>query len=232
VASTNKHSVWIKMATGMLVVLLPIVIVLTSVRILLLTAKGWVPIEYNLPGFPQDRYGFSLEDRLYWASIDIKFLLNEDGLEYFDGLRLGDGSPMHNERELEHMDDVKRLMQVVWKVWGVGFIFIILLILLLWKVGGAYVALQGLMVGARGTLILMVVFSIGVFFAFGVLFVGFHRIFFEGSTWIFPYSDTFIRLYPERFWRDTFVYVVFLTLVEAILVFLVARYLSARTQSS
>jgi len=77
-----------------------------------------------------------------------------------------------------------------------------------------------------------VVFSIGVFFAFGVLFVGFHRIFFEGSTWIFPYSDTFIRLYPERFWRDTFVYVVFMTLVEAILIFLVARYLSARTQSS
>lgn len=231
-ASTNKHSAWIKMATGILIVLLPIVIVLTSVRILILTAKSWVQIEYNLPGFPQDRYGFSLEDRLYWASIDIEFLLNEDGLEYFNGLQLEDGAPMHNERELRHMEDVKNLMQAAWKVWGAGFIIVILLILMLWRVGGASVALQGLMVSSRGMIILMVVFSIGVAFAFGVLFVGFHRIFFEGSTWIFPYSDTFIRLYPERFWRDTFVYVVFITLFEAMLIFLVARYLSARTQSS
>lgn len=229
-ASTNKHSVWIKIATGILVVLLPIVIVLTSVRILLLTAKGWVQIEYNLPGFPQDRYGFSLEDRLYWASIDIEFLLNEDGLEYFNGLRLEDGTPMHNERELKHMEDVKHLMHVAWKAWGAGFIIVFLLILILWRVGSASVALQGLMVSSRGMIILVVVFLIGVFFAFSVLFVGFHRIFFEGSTWIFPYSDTFIRLYPERFWRDTFVYVVFITLFEAMLIFVVARFLSARTQ--
>ena len=211
-ASNKKNLVWIKMANGVLLVLLPIVIVLTSVRILLLTAKTWVQIEYNLPGFPQDRYGFSLEDRLYWASIDIEFLLNEDGLEYFEDLRLEDGAPMHNERELKHMEDVKHLMQVAWKVWGAGFIIVILLILILWRVGGISAVLHSLMVSSRGTIILMVVFSIGVFFAFGVLFVGFHRIFFEGSTWIFPYSDTFIRLYHQRFWRDTFVYVVFLTL--------------------
>lgn len=119
----------------------------------------------------------------------------------FNGLQLEDGAPMHNERELRHMEDVKNLMQAAWKVWGAGFIIVILLILMLWRVGGASVALQGLMVSSRGMIILMVVFSIGVAFAFGVLFVGFHRIFFEGSTWIFPYSDTFIRLYPERFAR-------------------------------
>ena len=231
-ASNKKNLVWIKMANGVLLVLLPIVIVLTSVRILLLTAKTWVQIEYNLPGFPQDRYGFSLEDRLYWASIDIEFLLNEDGLEYFEDLRLEDGAPMHNERELKHMEDVKHLMQVAWKVWGAGFIIVILLILILWRVGGASAVLHSLMVSSRGTIILMVVFSIGVFFAFGVLFVGFHRIFFEGSTWIFPYSDTFIRLYPERFWRDTFVFVLFWTLLEAMLMFVLARYLSTRTQGA
>ena len=228
--SSNKHLVWIKMATGILVVLLPIVIVLTSVRILLLTAKSWVQIEYNLPGFPQDRYGFSLEDRLYWASIDIDFLLNEDGLEYFDGLRLEDGAPMHNERELKHMEDVKQLMQVAWRVWGAGLVLVILMIFILWRVGTPSAALHGLMVSSRGTIILMVVFTIGVVFAFGVLFVGFHRIFFEGSTWIFPYSDTFIRLYPERFWRDTFVFAVLLTLFEAVLIYIAARYLSIRSQ--
>ena len=40
--------------------------------------------------------------------------------------------------------------------------------------------------------------------AFGVIFVWFHQIFFESGTWTFLFSDTLIRLFPERFWRDTF----------------------------
>ncbi len=58
----------------------------------------------------------------------------------------------------------------------------------------------------------MIFLAIGLVIAFGVLFVGFHRIFFEGDTWLFSYSDTFIRLYPERFWRDTFALVAIITI--------------------
>ncbi len=43
-----------------------------------------------------------------------------------------------------------------------------------------------------------------VLVAFGVIFVAFHNVFFEAGTWTFLYSDTLIRLFPERFWRDTF----------------------------
>ena len=35
-------------------------------------------------------------------------------------------------------------------------------------------------------------------------FAGFHSLFFEGDSWIFRYSDTLIRLFPIRFWQDTF----------------------------
>jgi uncharacterized membrane protein len=44
-----------------------------------------------------------------------------------------------------------------------------------------------------------------VLLAFGVIFVAFHQVFFESGTWTFFYSDTLIRLFPERFWRDTFI---------------------------
>jgi uncharacterized membrane protein len=43
-----------------------------------------------------------------------------------------------------------------------------------------------------------------VLISFGVFFVGFHEIFFPPGTWTFFYSDTLIRLFPERFWRDAF----------------------------
>ncbi len=43
-----------------------------------------------------------------------------------------------------------------------------------------------------------------VLIAFGVFFVAFHNVFFDPGTWQFLYSDTLIRLFPERFWRDSF----------------------------
>ena len=50
---------------------------------------------------------------------------------------------------------------------------------------------------------LTVVFSLLAFRAF---FTAFHRVFFEGDTWLFHYSDTLIRLFPERFWQDAFLW--------------------------
>lgn len=192
------------------------------------TAKWWVQIEYRLPGFPEDRYGFTLEDRLYWSAIDIDFLLNDEELDYFDDFHLEDGSPMHNQRELRHMDDVKRLIHVVWYVLGVGLILVLLLELYLVLYADPSVALEALRRGARNTLILVGLLILGVIVSFGILFVGFHRIFFEGDTWIFLFSDTFIRLYPERFWRDTFIFLALLTALVTVVVYLLSNILLRR----
>jgi integral membrane protein (TIGR01906 family) len=99
-------------------------------------------------------------------------------------------------------------------------------------VGETKIALRGVLDGSRLTLIMMGILMVGVMVAFGVLFVGFHKIFFEGSTWIFPYSDTFIRLYPERLWRDTFIIVGLITVIEAAVLHMVARRLILRTDTS
>jgi integral membrane protein (TIGR01906 family) len=195
---------------------------------LLNTARWWVQIEYRLPGFPADRYGFTLEDRLYWSAIDIEYLLNEDDLDYFDDFRLEDGSPMHNQRELRHMDDVKRLLHVVWYVLGIGLILGLILEVSLGIYADSRVALETLKKGARNTLILVGLIILGVIVSFGVLFVGFHRIFFEGNTWLFLFSDTFIRLYPERFWRDTFIFLALITAVMGVLVYLLSNLLLRR----
>jgi integral membrane protein (TIGR01906 family) len=58
--------------------------------------------------------------------------------------------------------------------------------------------------------------------SFSFVFVGFHLIFFEGDTWLFLYSDTLIRLFPTRFWRDVFIFVIALTLAVSGLTHLVS----------
>lgn len=199
------------------------VLILLAVRIVLQMAGVWIPVEYRLPGFPSDPYGFTLEDRIFWSQVDINFLLGDNDISYFDRYNLPDGSPMHNDRELRHMQDVYDLIQIVWKVLGWGSLAALVCLMALWRYGSIQlvgVTLQG---AVNWTLIVMVLLALGLLAGFSVFFVGFHRIFFEGETWIFPYSDTFIRLYPERFWRDTFALVVLITLAEIVALHLVGR---------
>jgi integral membrane protein (TIGR01906 family) len=206
----------------------PAVFLLLSLRLVLITAHVWVPLEYRAPGFPDDPYGFTLQERIYWSSVDIEFLLNDADISYFDSYRLEDSSPMHNERELRHMVDVKRLIgYTVWALWA-GLALLGLLTAALWKFSGRGSAMEALAHGSRNTFYFMGVLLIGIVFSFGVVFVGFHRIFFEAGTWRFRYSDTFIRLYPERFWRDTFLLLLFTTAVLAVVVRQAARRLGWR----
>jgi integral membrane protein (TIGR01906 family) len=206
-----------KFVPGVIRFLLPIALILSSVWIILQTAKLWVQLEYRSPGFPEDRYGFMLEDRLYWSKVDIDYLLNDAGIEYFNAFQLDDGSPMHNARELRHMEDVKDLIGITWWVLGLSWLVLILSAVVLSSRQSWTQVVEVTSAGARSTLWLMVVLVVGLVIGFGVLFVGFHRIFFEGDSWLFSYSDTFIRLYPERFWRDTFALVAIVTLSLALL---------------
>jgi len=61
------------------------------------------------------------------------------------------------------------------------------------------------MIGIAALVGLIAALGIGlspeIFWSF---FAGFHRLFFEGNSWLFAYSDTLIRLFPIRFWQDAF----------------------------
>lgn len=202
---------------------MPLILLLTSVVVLITTARWWTEVEYRLPGFPQDRYGFSLEDRLRWSAVDIDFLLGSDDISFYDDFLLDDGSPMHNDRELSHMQDVKDLVDLLKPVWVLGVIILFAGAIIIWRQGKLGVLCGSILKGSRLTFFVMIALGLLSLFAFGFLFVGFHRIFFEGNTWIFLYSDTFIRLYPQRFWQDTIAYLAVFTLIEAGVLFLLAR---------
>lgn len=208
----NKLPAALNMTFRVLIqIIIPILLILGNVRLVLATAKAWIPIEYRLPGFPDDDYGFTLDDRLKWSAVDLDYLLSEAEIDYFDQFILESGDPMHNDRELSHMEDVKILVQQSWMAFRVGFILLLFLLVLLGWDQGYDAVWESLRRGFLWTLILLGILVVGIALAFGLLFVGFHRIFFEGETWIFKFSDTFIRLYPERFWRDVFIFLTLLT---------------------
>jgi integral membrane protein (TIGR01906 family) len=192
-------------------ILVPLALIGLGLRVLL--TPLFLQIEYNMPYFPPDEYGFTKEDRLKWAPYALDYLVNSADISYLGDLKFDDGTPLYNERELSHMDDVKQVTQGALNVWYISLALLVLLGIWSWREGWAQTYRLGLMrggwlmVGLAGAIGLIVVIGIlinpNVFWNF---FAGFHALFFEGDSWLFLFSDTLIRLFPIRFWQDAFLF--------------------------
>lgn len=185
----------------------PFALIGLALRILL--TPLYYTIEYNMPYFPADEYGFTKEDRLKWAEPSVKYLVNSADISYLGDLKFDDGTPIYDERELSHMHDVKNVVQGSLKVWYVSVAILILLAILAQRSGWMPIYLDGLrrggwwMIGLAATLGFIagagILLNPDIFWNF---FAWFHSLFFEGDSWLFYYSDTLIRLFPIRFWQD------------------------------
>jgi integral membrane protein (TIGR01906 family) len=184
--------------------LLPLALTFLGLRLLL--THAFLEVEYRTPGFPVDEYGFTLQDRLHWSKTSVDYLLNNADISFLGNLTFPDGSALFNERELSHMQDVKKVVQpVLWIGYAVWFL---VLGLGLWaRFGGWWPEyVRGLRRG--GWLALGLVAAIGIFagISFWQFFTVFHELFFTGDSWLFLYSDTLIRLFPLPFWEDAFLF--------------------------
>jgi integral membrane protein (TIGR01906 family) len=217
---------WISVARTLLQALLPVLMVLTSVRLLL--TEAFVLFEYNVIGIPADRYGFTKTDRLKYADIALEYLLNDAGIEFLGDLRFADGAQVYNEAELGHMEDVKVVTRAAIRVWMVSIVAALLLSALLSRSAGSAELWHALRGGSTVTFVLMGVLAVGLVVGFSVIFVGFHQVFFDANTWTFPYQDTLIRLFPERFWQVAFGTIAGFTLLQAGLLYTLSRIMANR----
>jgi integral membrane protein (TIGR01906 family) len=195
----------------LITILIPLVLIGLAIRVLL--SPIFYRIEYSMPYFPSDKYGFTQQDRLKWAPYAVNYLVNDADISYLGDLKFDDGMPLYNERELSHMVDVKVVTQGALRVWYVTLAVLLALGVWAWF-GGWWDSyrlglMRGgwLMVGLAVVIGLIVVIGIAinpnVFYSF---FTGFHTLFFEGDSWLFLFSDTLIRLFPIRFWQDAFLW--------------------------
>ena len=189
--------------------LTPIALIGTALRILL--TPVFYTVEYNMPYFPADEYGFTKQDRLRWAKPSVEYLISGAEISDLGDLKFDDGTPLYNERELSHMADVKGVVLNALGAWTISLIILAALSILAKRGGWIPDYLNSLrrgglwMIGLAAALGLMAGIGIAVnpnvFWEFFALF---HQIFFEGDSWLFYYSDTLIRLFPIRFWQDAF----------------------------
>jgi integral membrane protein (TIGR01906 family) len=219
----------------LIVILVPIGLVIGAIRIVL---NPWYPrLEYRMPWLPSDEYGFTRTERERYALIAIEYLNTSKDIHLLMDLRFPAGQAvpgisclemtdcnlMYNDRELHHMVDVKYVLGIVLPV---GYAAIGILVLLGWWAWKRdwwrdyLIALQHGGWFMIGILITLIVLVAGLFDWFFTLF---HEVIFSSGTWQFYTSDTLIRLFPERFWMDTFIIVGVIAGVGGIVLILLGR---------
>jgi integral membrane protein (TIGR01906 family) len=219
--------------------LVPVVLGIAAVRLVL--TPLYLEIIYRTPGFPDDPHGFylppelrpfTLQDRLYYANNAREYLLNDAGISHLGDLRfpagqqvppnscqfMDDCTRLYNDRELQHMIDVKVVTQGALRVGYLSLAVVLGLGVWAWSGGWLREFRSGLRRGGWLAVILVGLILLAVIAFFGVFFVFFHNVFFAAGTWMFWSSDTLIRLFPELFWRNTFLAVGLLTTLLGLLV--------------
>ncbi len=200
-----------------LLVTVSIPILISVLVILFLLSPVFMGLEYRRPGFPEDSYGFSTQERLEYGNLTRKYLITKLPLDELRALRFEDGDAIYIERELGHLEDVKLVLQALVRTcyialgvfligWGIANTWD-------WKEG----FLQAIFRGGKVTAALLVLLILLTLVSFQALFTNFHRIFFEGDSWLFFYSDSLIRLFPIQFWQDIFLVFGILTLLGGVL---------------
>jgi integral membrane protein (TIGR01906 family) len=200
-----------------LVLLIPLVAVLGAVR--LVATEPYVAFEYEKFDFPEDAFGFDRAQRLAHAADNLQYVTQGQPVEDLAGQKHA-STPLYNERELEHMQDVQRVYQAAWRVWQAALALAVLSgLALAWRPESRLALAAALQTGGALTAGLVVVIGLAVIVAWQVWFAFFHRLFFTAGSWTFDYSNTLIRLFPEKFWYDTALTIASLSLIFGSLVF-------------
>ncbi|PKM73779.1 MAG: TIGR01906 family membrane protein [Firmicutes bacterium HGW-Firmicutes-16] len=122
----------------------------------------------------------------------------------------------YSERASTHFEECKPLFNAVYLFGAVSAVILIVLILL------KAVPKKTLRLSGAVTLIIPAVIGAAVMIDFDSAFTFFHKIFFEGSTWIFdPVADSFILIMPSTFFMHCANFIALFWVVGAVTQFVI-----------
>lgn len=204
----------------MVILTMPFFLGFSTIRLLVNTAETYVRYEYGKDDFPEDlnRYSeaeqvrlglqpFTEAERRELALVAVDYLQRREPAEeviyLLEEQRLpGDGA-LYNQDEISHMVDVKQVTDAIGRLnWLAAAIVIGGLLFLFVRPQTRSEAYRALMHGGISTTVVLLFIALFILFAWDIFFVQFHELLFPPGTWSFSYSDSLIRLFPEKFWID------------------------------
>ncbi|MCC3280146.1 TIGR01906 family membrane protein [Arthrobacter sp. zg-Y40] len=194
----------------MIAVFFPVMVLAAAIRAVATPLFLWA--EYHRPGFPEDAYGFSRDDRMTYGSYAVDYLSNLSGARYLGDLMGGGGEPLYLASEVSHMADVKTVLTAAFTAAAVMLLLSLAAALYLRRRSPGGIR-RSLFAGALVTLALMAVLVVLAVLGWEQFFTQVHSIFFANGNWTFRLDDTLIRLFPAQFWMDAGIVIAALVLL-------------------
>lgn len=209
----------------LIILLVPLIIVPGVVR--LLATDQYLTFEYGKSDFPKDVFGFDQSQRFSHASDNLRYIIEKRPPAFLADQKHGN-DPLYSPAEVSHMQDVQNVFQVVWNVWRWALLLFVVCLALAFMEAGWKSITPALKTGGLITAGLFAFVGLSAVIAWQAWFVIFHRFFFVEGSWLFNYSDTLIRLFPQQFWSDSALTVSSLSLLSGCLVTIFGRAVSPK----
>jgi integral membrane protein (TIGR01906 family) len=124
-----------------------------------------------------------------------------------------------NEREMVHLQDVRDLIHIHYRlqVATFGYLMAFILVGFLWQRKRFALPMTRMMLGSSiFTIALLLVLGLVALVNFQWLFFTFHRLFFSGDSWIL--SGYLPRIFTEGFFSDAALFIIGAVVVEAVVI--------------
>jgi len=205
-------------ASGIFIACIPLLLVLTNVRI----AASWERV-YD--------YAFAQYDVVSVTGIERPELdrAGREIIRYFEhsrsdellDIRVQRGEEriaLFNQREILHMEDVRDLFRLVYRIHELALVYVVAYIaaVYLWSRERSMRRLAREAVAAGiATVSVLSISAIGVLLGFDALFEQFHLISFSNDLWqLDPRTDRLVQMFPMGFWFDVTLAVGVLSLIQ------------------
>ena len=101
----------------LLAIFIPYILLMGGVRLVM--TPNFPAFEYRRESFPVDPFGFTVQERTKWSGYAVSYLTNDKDIDYLGNLQDTTGRKMFAQDELEHMVDVKYVVNTASIVWFV-----------------------------------------------------------------------------------------------------------------
>jgi integral membrane protein (TIGR01906 family) len=204
--------------------IMPFFLIIASLYIFM--SPQFVDWQYAQPDFPPAQL-FTPEQRAYNAKETVAYVRGERTEQQLRDLKV------YNAREIKHLVDVYHVSNTMLLIEPIllGVLAVALYFLLRGR-GTSQYAGRGLFYGGIFTFVLVTLIGLFAVFAFDTFFVAFHRVFFEGDTWLFEYTDSLIQFYPELFWMKASYGIALFVLLSAVIITALGAWIMRRAKNA
>ncbi len=197
-----------------------IALILSAIQFLSFRPSYYKETYYRLQ--TAETIGISVEDLNAATTQLLDYIRGKE--DSLDILVKVDGTmePMFNQREIDHMVDVKNLFQIVFLVRDVLFVgFVLALLFFVYKKDyrDLYLIKDIMLYGMLGIFFVMSFIGLYAIIDFNSFWIQFHELIFTNDLWLLdPKTDRLIMMVPEEFFSGL-VYQILITIASIFAVF-------------